>query len=100
MMLPMTSTVVVVDDHPGFRRFARALLEADGFTVIGEASDGTSGLDATERLRPDVLLLDVQLPDIDGFEVTRILFSRQSAPPVVLISSREAADYGGLVEQS
>ena len=62
-------TIVVVDDHPTFRATACALLEAEGFVVVGEAADGRSALEVIERLAPDVVLLDVQLPDIDGFEV-------------------------------
>src|SRR5919199_783600 len=62
-------TVLVVDDHPTFRATARALLEAEGFDVIGEAEDGASALAEIDRLQPEIVLLDVQLPDIDGFEV-------------------------------
>ena len=73
----MTRTVLIVDDHPSFRASARMLLEAEGFDVIGEAEDGISALRAVEELRPDVVLLDVQLPDIDGIEVaTRLLRER------------------------
>ena len=61
--------ILIVDDHPSFRRCARALLEADGFAVIGEAEDGEGALSAIGSLRPDVVLLDVQLPDMDGFAV-------------------------------
>jgi DNA-binding NarL/FixJ family response regulator len=96
----VTTTVVIVDDHAGFRAFARALLQMEGFTVVGEAENGASALAATRRLHPDVLLLDIQLPDMDGFEVARRLDARQPAPPVVFISSREAADYGDRIEES
>ena len=65
----MATTVLIVDDHPGFRASARMLLEAEGFDVVGEAGDGRSGLDAAAELRPDVVLLDIQLPDMDGFAV-------------------------------
>ena len=67
--LAMALTVLIVDDHPSFRASARVLLEAEGFDVIGEAADGTSGIAEARRLRPDLVLLDVQLPDIDGFDV-------------------------------
>ena len=63
----MAKTVLVVDDHAGFRSRARLLLEADGYEVVGEAADGTSALAASRRLHPEVVLLDVQLPDLDGF---------------------------------
>ena len=62
-------TVLIVDDHPSFRAVAQMVLETDGFAVVGTASDGESGVAATLRLAPDVVLLDVELPDIDGFEV-------------------------------
>ena len=87
-------TLLIVDDHDEFRRFARALLEAGGFEVTGEAPDGESALDAVRQQQPDVVLLDVQLPGIDGFEVARRLASGSSGPDVVLTSSRDASDYG------
>jgi DNA-binding NarL/FixJ family response regulator len=62
-------TVLIVDDHEGFRQMARALLEAEGIEVVGEATDGESAITEAERLRPQLVLLDVQLPGIDGFEV-------------------------------
>jgi DNA-binding NarL/FixJ family response regulator len=90
-------TVLIVDDHPSFRATARALLEAEGFTVVGEAADGAEALAKTRELGPDVVLLDVQLPDIDGFEVTRRLYANGASPAIVLVSSRDAADYGELI---
>jgi two-component system nitrate/nitrite response regulator NarL len=81
-------TVLIVDDHEGFRASARALLEADGFDVLGEAADGRSALDQARRLRPQVVLLDVQLPGLDGFAVAERLAAEPAAPVVVLISSR------------
>jgi DNA-binding NarL/FixJ family response regulator len=91
----MTCGVLIVDDHAGFRAQARALLEADGFVVVGEAADGASALTAARTLGAGVVLLDVQLPDIDGFDVASQLSANAS---VVLVSSREAADYGSLVQ--
>jgi DNA-binding NarL/FixJ family response regulator len=93
----MTPTVLIVDDHPSFRLTARALLEAEGFHVVGEAEDGASAIEAARRLRPDVVLLDVQLPDLDGFEVARRLTCNGSSPGVVLTSSRDGSDFGSLV---
>ena len=85
--------VLVVDDHPSFRRCARELLTAEGFEVVGEAEDGASGLEAAARLRPAVVLLDVQLPDLDGFAVAERLTAESDAPRVVLVSSRDASSY-------
>ena len=92
--------VLVVDDHAGFRAGVRAILELGPFRVVGEAADGRSALDAVTRLRPDVVLLDVALPDIDGFEVTRRLLATGWAFAIILVSSRDASDYGGRVERS
>jgi DNA-binding NarL/FixJ family response regulator len=90
---PVERTVLIVDDHPGFRSAARALLEADGVDVVGEAADGASGLAAAARLRPGLVLLDIQLPDLDGFAVAERLASWELAPAVVLVSSRTASSY-------
>ena len=94
------STVLIVDDHPSFRATARLLLEADGFTVVGEAATGTAALRAAEDLRPDVVLLDVNLPDIDGFGVAERLSRDGRSPVIVLCSSRDAADFGDRVQRS
>jgi DNA-binding NarL/FixJ family response regulator len=87
-------TVLIVDDHDGFRDAAKALLEADGFHVVGEAADGRQALAKAERLQPDVVLLDVQLPDLDGFAVADRLAADACAAAVVLISSHDAATFG------
>ena len=71
--------MLIVDDHDGFRASARALLEAEGFAVVGDAADGAGAVAAAERLRPDVVLLDVQLPDVDGFAVAERLAGRPQA---------------------
>ena len=92
--------VLIVDDHPSFRASARAVLEAEGFEVVGEADDGPSALEAARTLTPDVILLDVQLRDTTGFELCDYLCGEGSRTRVVLVSSREASDYGGLVETS
>jgi DNA-binding NarL/FixJ family response regulator len=88
------TTILIIDDHASFRAQARALLAADGFSVIGEAVDGASGLEAARTLRPDLVLLDVGMPDVDGFQVARMLAAEVPAPLVVLVSSREAREYG------
>jgi DNA-binding NarL/FixJ family response regulator len=94
------TTILIVDDHPSFRASARALLEAEGFDVVGEAADGESAVTEAQALRPDVVLLDVQLPDIDGFEVSHRLTENGDGPSVVLVSSRDGSDFGPLVESS
>jgi DNA-binding NarL/FixJ family response regulator len=93
----MATTVLIVDDHPSFRATARMLLEADGYTVVGEAADGAAGLAAARELQPDLVVLDVNLPDIDGFDVAARLTGDPGAPTVVLVSSRDGADFGPLI---
>ena len=95
----MGSRVLVVDDHASYRSIARRVLAADGFTVVGEASGGIEAIRVSGDLRPDLVLLDVQLPDMDGFEVA-VSLARQIGPPaVVLVSSRSRADYGSRIEE-
>jgi DNA-binding NarL/FixJ family response regulator len=93
-------TVVIVDDHPSFRASARAILEASEFEIVAEASDGAAALAAVAEHRPDVVLLDVQLPDMTGFEICALLDDRNGTPAIVLTSSRDLSDYGELVEHS
>jgi DNA-binding NarL/FixJ family response regulator len=90
-------TVLIVDDHSGFRSLVRKLLEVEGYIVVGEAEDGTSAIAAAITLKPELVLLDIQLPDHDGFEVTRQLRAHVPAPLIVLISSRDVCDYGRLL---
>jgi DNA-binding NarL/FixJ family response regulator len=93
----MATSVLIVDDHPSFRASARMLLECEGYDVVGEAEDGQSALDAIRDLRPDVVLLDVQLPDIDGPEVARRLAAANGfSPAIVLTSSRDLDDLGAI----
>jgi DNA-binding NarL/FixJ family response regulator len=96
----MAMTVLLVDDHAGFRIQARELLVAAGYDVVGEAEDGAAALASARALRPDVVVLDVQLPDIDGFEVARSLHEGSDPPAIILISSREASDFGGRIIRS
>jgi DNA-binding NarL/FixJ family response regulator len=93
-------TVLIVDDHPSFRASARVLLESEGFQVIGEAVDGASALTEAGRLQPQLVLLDVQLPDIDGFDVAARLTGTSPSPAVILVSSRDSSDFGPLVSRS
>jgi DNA-binding NarL/FixJ family response regulator len=92
--------VVVVDDHERFRPFARDLLASEGFDVVGEAADAAEAIDVVHELHPDIVLLDIQLPDRDGFSVADELALDADPPAVVLMSSRGAADYGGRVARA
>ena len=96
----MRPTVVIVDDHAGFRRMARRMLEADGFDVVAEAVDAAGALAAVYEQRPQLVLLDVQLPGLDGFAVAEALALDAFPPIVILTSSRSAADYGSRVGRS
>jgi DNA-binding NarL/FixJ family response regulator len=86
--------VVVVDDHSTFRTLARELLEEIGYRVVGEAATARDALRAVRRLKPDLVLLDVQLPDRDGLSVAAELTSSPAAPAVLLVSARDAGDFG------
>jgi two-component system response regulator EvgA len=96
MKIPPVMSVLIVDDHPSFRASARRLLEAEGFEVVGEAGDGHAAIAAAEQLKPDLVLLDVQLPDLDGFEVAARLAALGLPSSVILTSSRNPAEYGQL----
>ena len=94
-IVTVSVSVLIVDDHAGFRRSARALLEVEGFEVVGEAADGLSGLRLAHELEPDLVLLDVALPDISGFDVAAGLVAAPAR--VILTSSRGHADFGGRI---
>jgi DNA-binding NarL/FixJ family response regulator len=99
----MVATVLLVDDHAGFRAQARVLLATAGFDVVAEAEDAAGALEMARTLRPDVILLDVQLPDGNGFDIARAILDGDDGddpPIVILISSREAADYGTRIDRS
>ena len=96
----MAVRVLIVDDHAPFRALARMVLVADGFDVVGEAGDGAEALRIARRLGPDVVVLDVQLPGVDGFGVAEALAAQPAAPAVVLVSSRARTDYGRRVDDS
>jgi DNA-binding NarL/FixJ family response regulator len=94
----MRNRILIVDDHPSFRATAKTLLLADGFEVVGEAEDGATALAEVERLQPDLVLLDVQLPDMDGFAVITELGRRNGHhPKIVLTSSHDESDFGPIV---
>jgi DNA-binding NarL/FixJ family response regulator len=92
--------VLVVDDHPSFRRCVRALLTSEGFDVVGEAEDGESALALATELSPDLVLLDIQLPDISGFEVVSRLHETNPELEIVLVSSRDQNAYGSALGES
>lgn len=92
--MPMGRTVLIVDDQSEFRQRVRELLEADGFIVVGEAGDARDALAAAHHLQPDVVLLDVRLPDGSGVDVARSIRGWDRAPLVVLTST---ADYSRVV---
>jgi len=98
--LPSVIRVLVVDDHPSFRGSARALLTAEGFDVVGEAADGAGALSLAPQLEPDLVLLDIQLPDLDGFAVASRLLARDPLLRIVFISSRDRCDYGNSIQES
>jgi DNA-binding NarL/FixJ family response regulator len=93
--LDVATRVLIVDDHASFRGSARTLLRSEGYDVVGEAETGTEAVRLAEELKPDLVLLDVQLPDLDGFEVTALLLELDEPPEVVLTSSRD--DYAAAV---
>lgn len=94
----MATTILIVDDYAPFRENARSLLESEGFEVVGEAENGVAALRAAKELHPEVVLLDVQLPDFDGFEVADRLRRLDPAPIVILTSSRD--EYAPLIASS
>jgi DNA-binding NarL/FixJ family response regulator len=96
--LNMPVTVVIVDDHSSFRTSARTLLELEGFEVVGEAADGAAALELAEELEPELVLLDIALPDTNGFEIAERLAGGPSK--VILTSSREQRDLGKRVRSS
>jgi DNA-binding NarL/FixJ family response regulator len=92
--------VLVVDDHESFRRCASELLSSEGYQVVGEAPDGATALALAATLRPELVLLDIQLPDIDGFAVSEALLAANPELKIVLVSSRDRSTYGPRIETS
>ncbi|HKA26927.1 MAG TPA: response regulator transcription factor [Gaiellaceae bacterium] len=97
---PSGRRVLVVDDHPSFRKCVRALLISEGFEIVGEAEDGESALALAAELSPDLILLDIQLPDISGFEVSSRLHEENPNLEIVLVSSRDDSSYGSSLTAS
>ena len=96
----MQQSILIVDDHDAFRSRARRLLEAEGYDVVGEAADGASAVAAARELVPDLVLLDICLPDTTGFAVAQLLAGNPSAPAVVLTSTHDESDFGELAGRS
>lgn len=90
----MAARVLIVDDHRAFRAFARLTLARAGYDVVGEAQNARSALAAVQALRPDIVVLDVGLPDCDGIALAARLGREERPPRVILVSSRDAGDYG------
>ena len=99
-MMSVRRTLLIVDDHAGFRGLARTVLEAEGFDVVGEAADGESAVAIARELQPDVVLLDVALPGLDGFAVCDLLTEAEGGPAVVMTSSRHEASFRWALERS
>ena len=97
--LAMSRTVLIVDDHAGFRASARELLEAEGYEVVGEAGDAASAVRATRELRPDIVLLDIQLPDVDGVQASRLIEAENGGSEIVLVSSRDVSYLAGALAE-
>jgi len=90
----VATSVLIVDDNERFRSRARRWLEGDAFAVVAEAADGKSALEAAREHRPEVVLLDIELPDMGGLTVSSRLVREPDPPAVVLTSTHDAADYG------
>jgi DNA-binding NarL/FixJ family response regulator len=94
------ATFLIVDDHPRFRALVSVLLREEGHEVVGQAADGRSAVEAARRLSPDVVLLDVHLPDASGFEVASTIAGEPGGPAVWLTSTHDGSDYERLARRN
>jgi DNA-binding NarL/FixJ family response regulator len=97
VVVAVAQTILIVDDHPSFRTIARLVLETEGFLVVGDAKNGEAAVGEIVRLNPDVVLLDIGLPGIDGFEVAARIRTAGVGSAIIFTSSRDASDFGPLL---
>lgn len=100
MMSILAASVLIVDDDPTFRRLARLLLAAHGLTVVAEAGSVAEALSAAKQVRPTAALVDVELPDGDGFTLARELTGMPWSPRVVVTSARSSNDFQAEAERN
>lgn len=86
-------TVLIVDDHPMVREGLRAMLKVEGISVVGEAATGAEAVEQARRLQPDVVLMDVRMPDMDGLSATEILKAEMPSTSIIIVTSYESKDY-------
>jgi DNA-binding NarL/FixJ family response regulator len=97
----VSKRLLIVDDDPRFRTLIRQVLDGEsGFEVVGEAQHGAAALDAVRQLEPDVVLLDVNLPDTNGFDLAPQLVGESGGPAIVMTSSRDEETYEQLAAQA
>lgn len=95
----MSVRVLIVDDQPPFREAARMVVEmTDGFEVAGEAENGEAAVAMAVELKPDLVLMDVQMPGFDGLEATRRIMKEPHPPKILVMSTHESGDYAGPAE--
>lgn len=95
----MSVRVLIVDDQPPFREAARMVVEmSEGFEVAGEAENGEMAIEMASSLKPDLILMDVQMPGVDGLEATKRIMESRDPPKILVMSTHESGDYSGPAE--